>query len=267
MNSISSGITASSILKSAETKKTAEKNDCAAINTKDTVEKASDSSELKKSDFLKMSESTKKGAAIGASIGGVAGGIAGGIVAHNLSSAALKEKNEFNTVSVDWQQPEMQNEKLGNIPADFYNSSSKADWAKSGAGTTDIYGNNPVQENGAPLMKNISATYSDYGTPVVKWETKDISQEKLSGYSHSTSPDVEQYQKNGSTYERIKGFEHKFQPNIESTKIGSYQVPNVSFKPAVNVTLNTALGVLAGAGIGALAGGIAGAAIAKAINN
>ncbi len=280
MNSISSGITASSILKNTATTAPAAKENSASIDTNDTLQKSESSKELTKADFVKMNDSSKKGAIIGASIGGVAGGLAGGIIAYNMSMNTVKANNDINSVSLDWQQPVMKSENLGSIPANYYqpaNIFGVINAIQGNHGSVDVYRENPVMQNGKPVMQDVSKTFTDYGTPVVSWDTKNIQQSKLAGHHESVYTDVHTEQiyegktADGreiySTREEVKGYQHSFSPDIKNLTVGNYQVPKVKFETGVNVGLNTTLGVLAGAGVGALAGGIAGAAIAKAMNS
>ncbi len=274
MNGISSNITASAILKNTQAQNIKATSSELSAETADAFEKSSPAKDFKKPDFLKLDEKAKDWAIKGAAIGGVAGGIAGGIVAYNMSMNTIKATNDFNTITLDWQEPVMQKEVLGEIPSDFYSSSRYSNWISYGHGTTDVTRDNPVMQNGKPVMQNVSKEYANYGTPEVSWNTNNIEQKKLNGYSESIREDIETYQvyegkdEDGndvySTHERVVGYDHDFYPDIERIKVGEFQTPKVRFETGVNITLNTALGVLAGAGIGALAGGIAGAAIAKA---
>lgn len=290
MNGISaSGLTASSILSGrtdiAPKAAASESASAAAVFTEDTVVKSEkeDISFKKpgffkiddsKNPFKKLTEEDIDAAKTGAFIGAAVGGIAGGVAAYNMSWNEIKSTNDVNSVTLDWQEPVMQKEVLGEMPADYYGYSS---WDLGHPhGTQDVVKNNPVLEHGQPVMKDVSKTYSDYGTPVVSWKDNAISHKTMTGYHSSITPDVHTYEtyegtdSEGnaiySTHQEIEGYWHSFYPDIKSDIVGSYKTPSVKFETGVNVGLNTALGVLAGAGLGAVTGGIAGAAISHAMN-
>ena len=286
MNSISSTITnftASSILSNANSAKVAEQNQNATseLQTQDTLVKSEkEEPELKKglfqkkvgNPFKKMTDSEKSSAIKGAVIGGTVGGIAGGITAYNMSLNKIKATNDIQSVTLDWQEPNMMKENLGQIPSDYYSWSP----GPSPSGLQNVTVQNPVIENGQPVMHDVTKTYSDYGKPVVTWQSHDIKHKTLEGYDEVITEDThtesqyigtdeygnEHYQ----DYEVVDGYWHTFHPDFGVEKLGSYQTPNVKFETGVNVGLNTAIGVGIGAGIGALAGGIAGAAIQHAID-
>ena len=284
MNSISSmNLTASSILSNVNSAKVAEQNQNATseMQTQDTlVRSEKEEPELKKglfkkkigNPFKKMTDNEKSSALKGAVIGGTVGGIAGGITAYNMSLNKIKATNDIQSVTLDWQEPNMVNENLGQIPSDYYTWSPYPE----ASGLRDVNVQNPVVENGKPVMHDVTKTYSDYGKPVVTWKSHDITHKTLEGFderitesTHTESEYLytdeygnEHYQ----DYEVVDGYWHTFSPDFGFEKLGSYQTPNVKFETGVNVGLNTAIGVGIGAGIGALAGGIAGAAIQHAID-
>ncbi len=269
INNISSGITASAILKQKPLAENS-KDKAAQIDTNDILESSSS-----KTDFLKEKD-MKKAIGIGAGVGAAIGGIAGGITAYNMSWNKIKATNTVQSVSLDWKEPDMKSENLGKIPADYYSPISW--WHTSGGhGYQDVYRDNPViGPDGKPQMHDMHQTYSNYGKPVVTWENQNIEEKKLTGFSEFVHEDYHYENEykgkdaNGEPiYERRKevdGYEHDYSPTIQSTHLGTYQTPKVRFETGVNVGLNTTLGVLAGAGIGAIAGGLAGAAIQTAIN-
>lgn len=289
MNSInSSGITASSILSGNMDLKPAgdvKKSDSASIPTEDVLVKSEkEDVSLKdklfklssdKNPFKKLTEQDKEYAVKGAVIGGVAGGVIGGIAAYNMSQNEIKATNDIQSVTLDWQEPVIKSENLGKIPASYYQHAGW--WLNSGSqGFKDVYENNPVLENGKPVMQDVQKTYSDYGEPVVTWKDNKIVHKTLTGFSERVVTDTSTYREyegtdsDGnaiySTHTEVDGFWHYFSPDIHNTVVGNYQTPQVKFETGVNVGLNTALGVLAGAGIGALAGGVAGAAISHVMN-
>lgn len=273
INGVSSNLTASSILKNTSAQ--APKDESANIDTKDSLVKSSDNQELKKADFLKMTPESKKGAIIGASVGGVVGGVVGGITAYNMSMNEVRANNDIQSVSLDWQEPKMQTENLGKIPADYYQPNSFIGLF-TGNGHQSVYRDNPVMQGGQPVMVDKSQTFSDYGTPVVSWNNNNVVKKELNGYQEYTRADVTTYERyegttsDGrpiySTYEEVNGFHHSFSPNIKNLTVGTYQTPKVKFETGVNVGLNTTLGVLAGAGLGAAAGAFTGALISNAMN-
>ena len=284
MNSISSmNFTASSILSNANSAKVAEQNQNATseLQTQDTlVRSEKEEPELKKglfqkkvgNPFKKMTDSEKSSALKGAVIGGTVGGIAGGITAYNMSLNKIKATNDIQSVTLDWQEPNMMKENLGQIPSDYYSWSP----GPSPSGLQNVTVQNPVIENGQPVMHDVTKTYSDYGKPVVTWQSHNINHKTLEGYDEVITEDThtesqyigtdeygnEHYQ----DYEVVDGYWHTFHPDFGVEKLGTYQTPNVKFETGVNVGLNTTLGVLAGAGLGALTGGIAGAAIQHALD-
>ncbi len=284
MNGISSsGLTAGSILSGmtdVRPKTDAGASQAPSVSTEDVLVKSEKEdvafkrpSFLKTSEsknpFKKMSENEIHGMKVGAGIGAAVGGIAGGITAYNMSWNEIKATNEVNSVTLDWQEPVMRPENLGKIPSNYY---SYGYYGFGGShGMKDVIRDNPVMENGKPVMQGVEKTFSDYGEPVVTWKDNSINQKTMTGFHETTTPDVTTYQvyegtdSEGhaiySTHEEINGYWHNFHPDIHTTKVGSYQTPVVKFETGVNVGLNTALGVLAGAGIGAVAGGLAGAAI------
>ena len=286
MNSISSSavtnFTASSILSNANSAKVAEQNQnaTAELQTQDTLvksekEESSIKTFFKKkvgNPFKKMTDNEKSSAIKGAVIGGTVGGIAGGITAYNMSLNKIKATNEIQSVTLDWQEPNMIKENLGQIPSDYYSWSP----GPRPSGLENVTVQNPVIENGKPVMHDVTKTYSDYGKPVVTWQSHDIKHKTLEGYdevitesTHTESQYIgtdAEGNKHYQDYEVVDGYWHTFHPDFGVEKLGTYQTPNVKFETGVNVGLNTTLGVLAGAGIGALAGGIAGAAIQHAID-
>ena len=97
VNAISSNLSASSIIKNTNAK--VAKEESANIDTKDTLVKASDKQELKKSDFVRMGAvsdamedtpgSVKLFGVAGAAIGGTAAGVAGYKISLNHAKAAI----------------------------------------------------------------------------------------------------------------------------------------------------------------------------------
>ena len=291
MNSISSSIntlTASSILSNANSAKVAEQNQNATseMQTQDTLVKSEkEEPELKKGLFKKkvdnpfkklgdkLTDRDKDAALKGALIGGAVGGVIGGITAYNMSWNEIKATNDVNSITLDWQEPNMVNENLGKIPSNYY---SWSPYPSHHAETVNVNRENPVLVDGKPVMHDVTKTYTDYGTPQVTWKDHSIQQKYMDGYDERITEDTHiesKYlytdsdgNKHYQDYEVVDGYWHKFYPTIGVNNVGSYQSPEVHFETGVNVGLNTTLGVLAGAGIGAVTGGIAGAAIQHAMD-
>ena len=289
MNSISSmNFTASSILSGNSNLKVAEQNQNVnpELQTQDTLVKSEkEEPELKKGLFKKkvgnpfkklsdkLTDKEKDAALKGALIGGAVGGIAGGITAYNMSWNEIKATNEVNSITLDWQEPNMVKENLGKIPSNYY---SWSPYPSHHAETVNVNRENPVMVDGKPVMHDVTKTYTDYGKPQVTWKDHSIQQKYMDGYDERITEDTHtesQYlytdsdgNKHYQDYEVVDGYWHSFSPTIGVNNVGSYQTPEVHFETGVNVGLNTTLGVLAGAGIGALAGGIAGAAIQHAMD-
>ena len=267
-------ITAQSIIS-----KTQETANSSNINTTDSIETSSE----KKLDFKKPSlidfyknldENTKYGLHIGAGFGAAAGGVTGGILAYNMSMNKIQATNTDQTITVNWQEPVIKSQDIGSTPESFFQPTNSPSIATNEYVT--VYKNNPVMENGTPLMQEKTKTFTGLGTPVVKWEKHEIVEEKMSGFIESTRPEIDTKREytgkdwkgfdNYKTTDSKLGEHHIYTPTITYSTVGEYQTPKVKFDTGVNVGLNTAFGALLGAGAGALVGGIAGAAIARAIS-
>lgn len=276
MNNISSNITASSILSGKVQVPAAKQENQAPVEDK--VEISSSKNQEEKTHFLsvKDNEGKKKAMLIGAGIGGVAGGVAGGLIGNNMAKEKIMANNDINSISLDWKEPAMQSENLGQIPANYYQPNNLFGWVGGGNGMTSVIRQNPVMENGKPVMLDKSQTFTDYGKPVVEWKNKNIYTSTLNGYHSSITPDTS-YEtvyagrdSNGNAIyverEKIDGYYHNFSPNIQQTNVGTYQTPKVKFETGVSTGLYTTLGALAGAGVGALSGALTGAAIDHIMN-
>lgn len=258
VNGVNSTITASSILRNINIDKV--DGDAPSIDTRDALVK-SEGSEFKKTDFLKIDANTKKGSLIGAGAGAVGGGIAGGILAYNMSISKINAV-DLQSISVNWSEPVLKSENLGQIPANYYQTAGSPE---TQSGFQDIYKNNPVMAGNKPLMQEFSREYSGYGKPVLSWDKHDIMRAELNGYHEAKFKDITVDNSNRRSQETINGFEHRFNPMFTHTEIGTYKTPSVSFDTGVNTALNTTFGIVAGAGLGAIAGGLTGGIIANAI--
>lgn len=105
--------------------------------------------------------------------------------------------------------------------------STHSDYAKAGAALGGAVG------TGIGLLSGYSEVESD--NIDLAWETKDIGDPKLTGYSHYASEDghYERYytgtdSDGNSMYSQryvVDGYWHRFSPNIHYDKVGTYEVP------------------------------------------
>ena len=258
MNGISNNLTASSILRASTEIKTDGVKDSANIDTKDTLVK-SEQSDSKKLDFVKFDEKTKQAMIKGAAVGGVSGAVIGGIAGYASAWHEIKTTVPENSITVDWQEPNIQREMLGNIPTGFYSFMSRPPEHRINL-TQEVYQNNPEMQGDKPVMYARAETFIGYGNPIVELENNDINHYTLNGWNVQRS-DVDN-DNDGSVDE----YEYDFYPNLEMNRVGEYETPKVRFdNGGINVGLRTLAGAGIGLGIGALTGAIAGAIIENAV--
>ncbi len=277
MNNINKAMTASSILSSMKTpsveKDASEQS--TDINIQDSVDKSSDFK--KEPSMFPLSERAKQTIQAGVLIGGTIGGIGGGVIAYGLADKKITNK-DLNTVQVNWKEPVLEPQNLGQIPQDFYST----ELTGTPTQMKDVIVNNPIMQDGKPLMTAHSATYTDYGVPKVSQKPAQIVHQNLSGYNETVTPvkvslnnttgqitaDIVKPEAGGSgsltTTEQLSGFKHEYTPNIVPTPIAYYDKPKVEFYTGVNAVTYTVAGSLLGIVSGSIVGGLAGLLIEKA---
>ncbi len=279
MNSIGNNLTAAAILSGRagiKTEAEAEQQN-PQLNTEDKVERSPANSDYKKmTALLPLSERGKQSIGFGAVIGGAVGGVGGALYGKSLAERKIITSNEIGEQTITWQEPVLQPENLGKIPTGYF-SIGLADQSPHPELMQDVIENNPVMQDGKVLMREVSATYKNYGEPKVLQESVPIVQNTLSGYSEEVKPvtttlktitggaDIKDLNAKGDVTlnEELKGYNHKYSPTLTKTNMGYYDKPRVEFDNGVNVVGYTVIGGLIGVALGAVAGGIAGAVIEK----
>ena len=261
MNSINNGLTASNILRASANAKTDDIKEQSGQDVKDTLLK-SEQNDNKKLDFIKIDEKTKQAMVKGATIGGVTGAAIGGIAGYASAWHEIKSTVPANSITVDWQEPNIQKDMIGYIPEDFKSSfSTYSHWDLRL--TKKVFHKNPEMQGGNPVMYDQSKTYDGYGESEVGWKNHKIKHYELDGWK--VDRDTHRV-KNGEWYD--KEYEYEFTPKYDVKKVGDYDTPKVKFdNGGISVGLRTLAGAGIGLGIGAFTGAIAGAIVANATEN
>jgi hypothetical protein len=211
----------------------------------------------------------------GAVVGGVIGGALGGVIAYNSAMSEVR-KLPVQEVTLEWDKPVMQDKKIGQMPADYYEPNNVFGWFRENH-LVDVVRPAPVIEpaTGKPAMQHVEKTWNEHGKPVVRWQEKQIGDPYLRGYhesrwedSHTETVKVGTDRDGNPIYEertRIDGWQHRFSADVSEKSVGTYKEPRVEYETGVSVGLRTAIGVLAGVGAGALVGAVAASAVKKAL--
>jgi hypothetical protein len=260
MNGINSGLTASDILRSAAGVKTGDIKEQPVSEPQDTLVKA-EQGDAKKLDFIKIDEKTKQAMIKGAIVGGASGAAIGGIAGYASAWYEIKTTVPENSITINWQEPKMQNERIGKIPRDYESSSSiLSDWHVKQ--TRNIDHKNPEIKNDEVVLYEQSKTYTGHGELDVTWKEHDIENTKLKGWGYHKTRHTE---KNDFGLMDDTKYKYSFYPEYDVQKVGEYKTPKVKFdNGGINVGLRTFAGAGIGLGVGAFAGAIAGAIIENA---
>jgi hypothetical protein len=98
-------------------------------------------------------------------------------------------------------------------------------------------------------------------TAKIEWQSRDISDPKLTGYDHSVyedghwDRDLVGYDKDDNPIynERweVDGYWHRFSPDIDEKKVGSYQTPEYKHSSWLNPITGALVGLVGGSAVGA----------------